>query len=184
MPDPPNILKLKIAFLGEEGVGKTSLIHRFVAKAFDESYIRTMGVLVSKKTVTLTDVRRGPIEVHVIVFDLMGKQTFLSLFKESCLQGAQGILAVFDVTRRGSLQALSHWIDAAHRVVGEVPIYVLGNKADLRDRREVGEEEASGVLNQFGCPVLYTSAKTGENVDEAFHGLSMAIIGAGLEAQL
>ncbi len=89
---------------------------------------------------------------------------------------------MFDVTRRASLQALPRWIDAATRVVGEVPTYVLGNKADLKDRREVGEAEASAVLKSYECPVLYTSAKTGENVDEAFHGLAKAIIAGSPEA--
>ena len=176
MGSPVKAIKLKVCLIGEESVGKTSLIHRFVSGAFDESYIRTLGAVVSKKTVELGDVRGGPFHVDLMILDIMGKRTFLQLFRDAYFNGARGILAVFDVTRRASLQGLTPWIDGVRESVGPIPVYALGNKVDIRDRREVTAEEAQGVLRPYECPILYTSAKTGENVEEAFHGLTKAIV--------
>src|SRR5437879_13306466 len=87
-------LQFKICLVGEEGVGKTSLIHRFVSGAFDESYIRTLGAVVSKKTVALGTLHGRPVQVDMMILDIMGKRTFLQLFKEAYFHGAQGLLAV------------------------------------------------------------------------------------------
>ncbi len=168
--------KLKICLVGEQGVGKTSLIHRFVSGAFDESYIRTLGVVVSKKTVTLEALPRS-VRVDLIVSDIMGKRVFLELFKDAYFHGTQGVLGVFDVTRRDTLIALRTWIERIQETVGRVPVYALGNKIDLREHRETSEADAAETLRSYDCPILYTSAKTGENVEEAFHGLARAILG-------
>ncbi len=176
MTEQPNLIKLKTVLLGDEGVGKTSLIHRFVSGAFDPSYIRTLGVVVSKKIIDVEALARGPATIHLTVYDVMGQESFLRLFKEAYFQGVQGILAVFDLTRSASLHVLPHWIDAARGVVGPVPMRVLGNKADLEDRRETSEGLVSQTLGPYNCPILTTSAKTGENVEEAFRGLAESIL--------
>jgi small GTP-binding protein len=168
--------KFKICLVGEEGVGKTSLIHRFVSGAFDESYIRTLGAVVSKKTVALGSLQGRPVQVDMMILDIMGKRTFLQLFKEAYFHGAKGVLAVFDTTRGASLRDLTKWIDGVRDSVGPVPVYALGNKTDLVDRREVKDEEAADVLRSYECPILYTSAKTGDNVEQAFQGLAKTIV--------
>lgn len=170
--------KLKICLVGEQGVGKTSLVHRFVSGAFDESYIRTLGVVVSKKAVAL-DIPPRSVRADLMVSDIMGSHAFLDLFKDAYFHGTQGILAVFDVTRRDTLVALRTWIESIQETVGRVPVYALGNKIDLRERRETTEEDAAEALRPYGCSILYTSAKTGENVEDAFRGLAGAILGQG-----
>src|SRR5438034_8436214 len=94
--------KLKICLVGEEGVGKTSLIDRFVSGAFDESYIRTLGAVVSKKTVAIGSMQGRLVQGDMMILDIMGKRTFLQLFKEAYFHGAQRVLAVFDTTRPAS----------------------------------------------------------------------------------
>jgi len=168
--------KFKICLVGEEAVGKTSLIHRFVSGAFDESYIRTLGAVVSKKTVSLGSMSGRPVQVDMMILDIMGKRTFLQLFKEAYFHGAKGILAVFDVSRKASLQDLTKWIDGVRDSVGPIPVYTLGNKIDLVERRETTEQEASDVLRSYECPILYTSAKTGVNVEQAFQSLAKTIV--------
>lgn len=168
--------KFKICLVGEEGVGKTSLIHRFVSGAFDESYIRTLGAVVSKKTVSLGSMHGRPVQVDMMILDIMGKRTFLQLFKEAYFHGAKGVLSVFDVTRVASLRDLTKWIDGVRDSVGPIPVYALGNKTDLTHRREVTDEEAASVLRSYECPILYTSAKSGENVEQAFQGLAKTIV--------
>ena len=172
--------KLKICLVGEEGVGKTSLIHRFVSGAFDESYIRTLGAVVSKKTVTLGTLKGRPVQVDMMILDIMGKRTFLQLFKDAYFNGAKGILAVFDATRKNSLRDLTLWIDGVRDSVGPIPVYVLGNKTDLKDRREVTDEDARKTFVSYECPIFYTSAKTGENVEQAFQGLAKTIVEGSL----
>ena len=172
--------KFKICLVGEEGVGKTSLIHRFVSGAFDESYIRTLGAVVSKKTVSLGTLEGRPVQVDMMILDIMGKRTFLQLFKEAYFHGAKGILAVFDVTRKPSLRDLTKWIDGVRDSVGPIPVYALGNKVDLKERRETTEEEATEGLRSYECPIMYTSAKTGANVEQAFQGLAKTIVETGV----
>src|SRR5207237_10030166 len=155
--------KFKICLVGEEGVGKTSLIHRFVSGAFDESYIRTLGAVVSKKTVALGSMQGRPVQVDMMILDIMGKRTFLQLFKEAYFHGAKGVLAVFDMTRQASLRDMSKWIDGVRDSVGPIPVYALGNKTDLTARREVNPEDAANILRSYEGPVPYTSAKTGHN---------------------
>ncbi len=168
--------KFKICLIGEEAVGKTSLIHRFVSGAFDESYIRTLGAVVSKKSVRLGSFEGHPVNVDMVILDIMGKRTFLQLFKEAYFHGAKGILAVFDVTRKASLRDLTKWIDGVRDSVGPVPVYTLGNKSDLVERRETTEQEAADILRSYETPILYTSAKTGENVEQAFQSLAKTIV--------
>ena len=168
--------KFKICLVGEEGVGKTSLIHRFVSGAFDETYIRTLGAVVSKMTVALGSMQGRPVQVDMMILDIMGKRTFLQLFKEAYFHGAKGVLAVFDMTRQASLRDMSKWIDGVRDSVGPIPVYALGNKTDLTARREVNPEDAANILRSYECPVLYTSAKTGDNVEQAFQGLAKTIV--------
>ncbi len=172
--------KFKICLVGEEGVGKTSLIHRFVSGAFDESYIRTLGAVVSKKSVNLGTLEGRPVHVDMMILDIMGKRTFLQLFKEAYFHGAKGILAVFDVTRKPSLKDLTKWVDGVRDSVGPIPVYALGNKVDLKERHETTEQEATDVLRSYECPILYTSAKTGANVEQAFQGLAKTIVETGV----
>src|SRR5437870_12567810 len=91
--------KFKICLVGEESVAKTSLIHRLVSGALDESYIRTLGAVVSKKTVALGSMQRRPVQVDMMILDIMGKRTCFQLFKQAYFHGAKAGLAVFDVTR-------------------------------------------------------------------------------------
>jgi len=178
MEPDAKMFKVKICLVGEEGVGKTSLIHRFVSGAFDESYIRTLGAVVSKKSVALGTFNGRPVQVDMMILDIMGKRTFLQLFKDAYFNGAKGILAVFDTTRKASLKDLTAWIDGVRDSVGPVPVYALGNKSDLNGRRETNDDDARQVLTAYECPIFYTSAKTGENVEQAFQGLAKTIVEA------
>ena len=107
------VLKSKVCLVGEKGVGKTSLIRRFVLDAFDDQYIRTLGAKVSKKALSVALPDRGVrLDVSMAIWDVIGHVGFRDLLSDAFFLGAQGILAVVDLTRRETLPAcleISAW---------------------------------------------------------------------------
>jgi len=89
-PEEPRIIKLKICLVGDEGVGKTSLIRRFVTGQFDDAYIRTLGAVVSKKSVEVRNGRGSPSQVDMVILDIIGRRTFMQLFQDAYFSGARG----------------------------------------------------------------------------------------------
>ena len=107
MPEP-YLLKSKICLVGERGVGKSSLIRRYVLDQFDDKYVRTLGAKVEKKTMRL-DVpeRHAQVDIYMAIWDIIGHVGFRQLLGDSFFNGAQGILAVADLTRRETLPVLT-----------------------------------------------------------------------------
>ncbi len=170
----PEKMKVKVCLVGEGAVGKTCLIRRFIHDQFDDRYISTLGAKVSKKEI-LVDGARGPISVDMTIWDIMGEKGFRELLKEAYFHGAQGILAVCDVTRKETLDDLDDWVAAVVKVTGKIPVEFLANKADLKDQQVVREADLAQAAGSHGAPYLFTSAKTGENVEAAFANLAKMI---------
>ncbi len=162
---------LKICLLGDGAVGKTSLVHRFVYDAFDDKYIMSFGTKVSKKTVDVGDTR-----ADLMIWDILGQKAHESLHG-AYYRGAAGALAVCDFTRRPTLDSISSWVSGFRSVVGETPVVVLANKSDLP--KTFSPEDVRVLSSTFGAEFLETSAKTGENVEEAFSRLTAKILEAG-----
>lgn len=170
-------LKSKVCLVGEIAVGKTSLIARYVTDMFDPRYLMTIGTKVMKKEVTINiEDRDTDVTVEMTIWDIMGEKGFRQLLKEAYFFGANGIFAVCDLTRRNTLDDLDDWIDHVIRVVGEVPMYVAVNKADLSDQAAFGEEEVRAFLRAYRAPFGFTSAKTAQNVENAFGSLARAMV--------
>jgi small GTP-binding protein len=167
-------MKVKICLVGEGAVGKTCLIRRFIQDQFDDRYISTLGAKVSKKELKV-DGANGGADVDMTIWDIMGEKGFRELLKEAYFHGAQGVLAVCDVTRKQTLDDLDDWVAAVLKVTGNVPITYLANKADLKDQMDVTEADIRRAAESHRAPYLYTSAKTGQNVEEAFAKLANLI---------
>src|SRR5467141_5005445 len=177
-------LKSKICLVGDKSVGKTSLICRYVMNMFDEQYITTIGTRVSKKEVhVLMPERDLLIDVDMTIWDIMGEKGFRELLKDAYFYGANGILAVADLTRRKTLDELDDWIDGVMRVCGRVPTVIAVNKADLVNQAQFDEKQVDQFAKAFDSKYVYTSAKTGQNVEEAFRLLGEAILGDILKAK-
>src|SRR3990170_4407136 len=149
-------MKVKICLVGEGAVGKTCLIRRFVHDQFDDRYISTLGAKVSKKELHVNGGGTG-IDVDMTIWDIMGEKGFRELLKEAYFHGAQGVLAVCDITRRETLNELHDWIAAVHKVTGQIPIQFLANKADLREQAKLGEADVRQVADTHKSPFLFTS---------------------------
>ena len=164
-------MKAKVCLVGEGAVGKTCLIRRFIHDQFDDRYISTLGAKVSKKSI-VTQGADGPVEIDMTIWDIMGEKGFRELLKEAYFHGAQGVLAVCDVTRKETLDDLHDWIAAVAKVTGNVPIVLLANKIDLKEEQVVSEADISAAAERHAAPFLFTSAKTGQNVEKAFADLA------------
>lgn len=169
-------LKAKICLLGEARVGKTSLIRKFVLNEFDDRYLTTVGTNVSKKVIQLPIPQAGlTVDMDLVIWDIMGQRDYRDLLTDRYFEGAQGLLAVADLTQMETLHALYDWIDRADRVASQVPVVLAMNKADLVPSSEEAERAARTLADAFRGDFLMTSAKTGANVEKAFTRLAALI---------
>ena len=178
--DLTGVLKAKICLIGEAAVGKTSLIRRYVENAFDDRYITTLGAKVSLKRLWLTS-KNDPsrqLQVDLSIWDLIGERSYLESLHQEYLRGAQGLIAVCDVTRYSTFEALDEWIPAAFDISGEVPIALVVNKVDLKEQALVlyDEAEPSAKAERYGGFATWTSAKSGDNVNPVFARLALGIV--------
>ena len=169
-------MKTKLALMGEGGVGKTSLIRRFVFNEYQDTYLHTIGTKVSKISLTVPSGADVEVEMDMSIFDIMGQHGFRDLVRETYFHGAQGVMAVCDLTRLDSLTALDEWIPSALEITGDVPVYIVVNKKDLIDRQAFAEEQIRKVAEPFEAPWVMTSARTGEFVEDAFNALAVEIV--------
>ena len=169
-------LKSKICLVGEKAVGKTSLIRRYVLDMFDDQYVTTIGTRVSKKEARVFLPERDIlVDEDMQIWDIMGEQAVRELLKEAYFYGANGIVAVADLTRRKTLDDLDDWIDGVEQVVGKVPILIAVNMCDLVSRALYGEKDVEQVAKAFDCPYILTSAKSGERVEDAFRQMGQMV---------
>ena len=124
------MIQKKICLLGGFGVGKTSLVSRFVHSIFSDKYLTTIGVKIDKKTVTLDQT-----SVDLIIWDIHGEDDFQKV-RMSYLRGASGYLLVVDGTRIGTLETALVLHGSAQKTLGKVPCMMAINKAD---RKPVGK---------------------------------------------
>jgi small GTP-binding protein len=172
-----DLMKVKICFIGDAGVGKTSLIKRYVLDVFDDRYIATIGTKVTKKVIETKDSKTGePVRVMMLVWDIMGQKGFRELLREAYFFGAHGAIAVCDVTNRETLDELRYWIKALTDVAGDVPIVFAGNKADLENGAVLHEEDVKALADKYNAPEFMASAKTGQNVETIFKALAEKIV--------
>lgn len=164
------ILKKKVCMLGSFSVGKTSLVRRYTEALYQDQYLTTVGVKVSKKAI-----RVGDDDLTMVLWDLAGDDEFQKL-RIDYLRGANGYLLVADGTRRATLDKA---LDIHARVQASphaAPAVLVVNKADLAVDWEVTPEMLE-ELHGRGWEPLQSSAKTGDGVEEAFRALAEMMLG-------
>lgn len=166
---------LKIVLLGEGNVGKTSLVYRYIENRFSQDFKSTLGVNLLKKKVALEDEFAGK-SASVQIWDLGGQSAYRKL-RKLYLEGSQGALVVFDVTSKQSFDALEDWIQSLIEIRGnDVPMIIIGNKIDLDAERVITDEETLEYAKKYSTEVVFTSAATGEKVEDSFRDLIMSIV--------
>jgi small GTP-binding protein len=161
------IVVFKVIFIGEGGVGKTSLLKRHTEGYFNESMILTVGV-----DFAVQDVTRGDWSATLQIWDLGGQIRFRD-FVIQYFMGARAAVAVFDVTAPYTLERLNDWVTRLLETERQVPLVIVGNKIDLRDelsevRKLTTPEEGRTFAAQFNASYVEASAKTGEGVNLIF----------------
>ena len=167
-----NHVRYKLVFLGEQGVGKTCIINRFVYDSFDRNYQATIGIDFLSKTMYLEDRT-----VRLQLWDTAGQERFRSLIP-SYIRDSSVAVVVYDTTSRASFLSSSKWVDDIRSERGDdVVIMLVGNKTDLADQRQVSVEEGLAKASEEKVMFIETSAKAGFNIKQLFRRLASALPG-------
>lgn len=159
-------LSKKVVILGHFGVGKSSLLRRFIDNEFSEDYKVTIGVNILKKEV----VEDGK-AINLILWDIEGNDD-MKKYRTSYLLGSAAFIYVFDASRPATYKDLKYNIDCLKEQFPQAIVQIIGNKIDLIDKRLIIKQLKDQEIDHS----YFASAKTGHNVDHLFHELSKSLI--------
>ncbi len=156
----------KIVIAGNGGVGKSSLLHRYVAGQFNRSYSVTIGADFASREVDL-----GDETIRLVIWDLAGQRRF-HVVRDGFYRGAKVVILVFDITNAASWEDLLLWEEEVTQRVPNTQIVVVGNKIDLNQERVVPHITAHLWARQRRYGYIETSCATGAGVDDLFVGIA------------
>ncbi|MFX1302796.1 MAG: Rab family GTPase [Promethearchaeota archaeon] len=162
----------KLILGGEGGVGKTSMVHRFVEDSFQTDYKSTIGTSIMKKECEFHGLES---KVRFIIWDLAGQAQFKRV-RQTYLANAEAGILVYDVTRKDSYDSLENWFKEIKSVSPTISLILVGNKIDLEKEREITTGEGEELAQKLNLSYIETSAKTGENINDAFRMLALQMI--------
>jgi small GTP-binding protein len=176
------VMKKKVCLVGDSRVGKTSLIRRYVYDEFDDKYIATLGAKISKKDLTLSvqDPKTNQqiqVNLTMSIWDLIGHRDreYWGLIKRYYMN-TDGGLFVCDLTSQQTFTNINDWVASLFNTIGRVPILFLANKHDLIDQATFTADDMENITSQYRTEFLFTSAKSGENVEKAFYQLGTILV--------
>jgi len=164
----------KIIVIGPGGVGKSSLIRRFVENEFSFNYKFTIGVEINSKTI---EYEKGLL-AKLTIWDIGGQDRF-KMIRRNFYEGTHGAIVVFDLSRAQTFPKMKDWItDMNNLLEKNVPFVILGNKSDLVPKigETVNGNEPKKFAEEADSRYIETSAKSGVNVEVAFAELTKEIL--------
>lgn len=188
-PTTQNEPMFKAVLVGDGSVGKTSIRRNYLGKGFITSHLATIGVDFAQKYVNIDNHT-----VRLVIWDLAG-QTGFERVRKHYYQGCSALILVYSVVDRETFDNMTWWLVEAFKYNNSIPpTLVLGNKIDLRNdhllRHEVSTKEGLEFRDKFAerleVPVVFheTSAKTGENIQEAFSDLTRLLLKGEVKRKL
>ena len=154
--------KINILILGNTAVGKTSYILKYTEDEFQEMYLATVGIDFKVKVVKINNV-----SYRVYFYDTTGQEKYKSI-SLNMIKNANGIILMYDLTKRKSFDSIPEWIESVKNVKGSnFPLILLGNKIDEEDQREVDKNEGEKLANDNNIDFFEISNKDGININEA-----------------
>ena len=155
---------IKILTLGATQVGKTSIVLRYSEDKFNYNKIATIGIDFKIKII-----KKGNERIKVSIYDTAGQERFQNIVKHY-YKGANGVLLIYDITKRDTFKNLDFWIKDLedNSDIDNLFIYLIGNKNDMEDKREVSWVEANNYAKEKKLPYIEVSAKTGNNIQKLF----------------
>ena len=156
---------LKLLTIGDQFVGKSSIINRYIDDKFKEDIKPTLAIDYKTKMI-----QKGENLIKISIYDTAGEEKYRHLIK-NYYNGSNGILLVFDITKRNSFDNLNFWLDELEKNcnLNNLYIFLVGNKTDLKKERKVSYDEAKNFADMKRIPYIEISAKTGDNIDKLFN---------------
>ena len=156
---------LKLLTIGDQFVGKSSIINRYIDDKFNENIKPTLAIDYKTKMI-----QKGENLIKISIYDTAGEEKYRHLIK-NYYNGSNGILLVFDITDKNSFDNLNFWLVELEKNcnLNNLYIFLVGNKTDLKKERKVSYDEAKNFADMKKIPYIEISAKTGDNIDKLFN---------------
>eukprot|EP01088_Endostelium_zonatum_P020036 TRINITY_DN71_c0_g1_i1.p2 TRINITY_DN71_c0_g1~~TRINITY_DN71_c0_g1_i1.p2 ORF type:complete len:210 (-),score=48.33 TRINITY_DN71_c0_g1_i1:706-1335(-) len=163
---------LKLLIIGDSGVGKSSILLRFTDDEFDDEQACTIGVDFKTKVMNVDGKA-----INLTIWDTAGQEKFNAL-TSSYYRGTQGIILVYDVTRKNTFEHLTHWLNEIDLYCNSNPAVILlvGNKVDISNIREVSKEEGFEYARSKAMLYIECSAKAQIGIQQAFEELVTKVL--------
>jgi len=154
---------LNYIVVGDTGVGKSCIILSFLGETFRAEHTTTIGIDFGSKMVSAHSKK-----FKLLIWDTAGQEAFNSISR-SYYRGAAGALLVYDITNKESFLHIKKWMDEIkHYGDAHISFVLVGNKTDLEEKRAVTYEEGADFAKEHEMIFIETSAKSGQNINDAF----------------
>ncbi|OIR15696.1 MAG: hypothetical protein BEU04_02010 [Marine Group III euryarchaeote CG-Bathy1] len=164
--------KKKILVLGNYGVGKTSLIKQCINEDFDDQYLTTLGTNIALKDISIRfGGEKADVDVELELWDIAGNKTIADV-KREFYKDANGAIIVADLSKEKSVDECENWIKATYQIIDKIPFIFVGNKYDLISKEDIDMEKIQALASKYNTHFILTSAKFGDNSNEAFHEIA------------
>ena len=155
---------IPLMLIGDGQIGKTSLALRLTGNKFNDAVLTTIG---KESYIYETEIHGNKIKMKI--WDTAGQERFKSM-SVSVIKNVEGLILTYSITKRETFLNLPTWLDQLNNAddLSKKPVIIIGNKLDLEEKRQVSTAEGKEFADNHGYKFYEVSAKSGQNVKEAF----------------